>query len=87
METIQKRKKLHEYIDIADDEKVNTLFVILESDNRNSHKYSAENINMFYERRERHLKREGKRYSVEEAFEQTRKTNNALYFSYQGRSS
>lgn len=51
MEAIQKRQKLHEYIDIADDEKVNALFIILESDNSNSYQYSAENINMFYERR------------------------------------
>ncbi|MEO9003655.1 MAG: hypothetical protein ABI288_02910 [Ginsengibacter sp.] len=73
METIQKRQKLHEYIDIADDEKVNALFLILESDNDNSHQYSAEDITMFYERRKRHLKGEGKSYSVEEAFEQVRK--------------
>ena len=73
METIQKRQKLHEYIDIADDEKVNALFLILESDNDDSHQYSAEDINMFYERREKHLKGEGKSYPVEEAFKQVRK--------------
>lgn len=74
METIQKRQKLHEYIDIADDEKVNALFTILESDNENSYHYSAEEINMFYERRERYLKGEGKSFSVEEAFDQIRKS-------------
>ena len=73
METIQKRQKLHEYIDIADDEKVNALFFILESDNDDSHQYSAKDINMFYERRERHLKGEGKGYTAEEAFKQVRK--------------
>ncbi|HEY5462919.1 MAG TPA: hypothetical protein VIJ95_06660 [Hanamia sp.] len=74
METIQKRQKLHEYIDIADDEKVNALFTILESGNDNSYQYSAEDINMFYERRERYLKGEGKSFSVEKAFDQIRKS-------------
>ena len=72
-ETTQKRQKLHEYIDIANDEKVNALFLILESDNDDSHQYSAEDINMFYERRERYLKDEGESYTVEEAFGQVRK--------------
>lgn len=72
METIQKRQKLHEYIDIADDEKVNALFLILNSDDVNAG-YSAENIQIFYERSLRYLKTEGKNYSVEEAFEQIRK--------------
>lgn len=74
METIQKRQKLHEYIDIADDEKVNALFVILESDSDNSYQYSAEEISTFYKRRERYLKGEGKSFSVEEAFDQIRKS-------------
>ena len=69
METIQKRQKLHEYIDTADDEKVNALFVILESDS-NSYQYSAEEISTFYKRRERYLKGEGKSFSVKEAFDQ-----------------
>ena len=70
METIQKRQKLHEYIDTADDEKVNALFVILESNSDNSYQYSAEDISTFYKRRERYLKGEGKSFSVKEAFEQ-----------------
>ena len=74
METIQKRQKLHEYIDIADDEKVNALFTILESGNDNSYQYSAEDINLFYERRERYLRGEGRSFSVEEAFDETRKS-------------
>ena len=74
METIQKRQRLHEYIDFADDEKVNALFTILESANDGSHQYSAEDINMFDERRERYLKGEGKSFSVKEAFDQIRKS-------------
>ena len=74
METIQKRQKLHEYIDTADDEKVNALFVILESDSDNSYQYSAEDISTFYKRRERYLKGEGKSFSVKEAFDQIRKS-------------
>jgi len=54
METIQKRQKLHEYIDSADDEKVNALFLILEWGNDNSYPHSAEDINRFYKRKERY---------------------------------
>jgi hypothetical protein len=74
METIQKRQKLHEYINSADDEKVNALFLILESDNNNYYPYSAEDINMFYQRREKYLKGEGKNFSVEGSFEEIRKS-------------
>ncbi|HEY5462915.1 MAG TPA: hypothetical protein VIJ95_06640 [Hanamia sp.] len=70
METIEKRQKLHEYIDSINDEKVNALFTILKSNNDNSYQYSAEDINMFYKRRERYLKGDSKSYSVEEAFDQ-----------------
>lgn len=71
MEITQKRKKLHEYIELADDEKVNALFLILESGEETSFSYSAEDINMFYERRERHLKGEGKSFSIKKSFENT----------------
>lgn len=73
MEAIQKRRKLHEYIDLADDEKVNALFTILEADNELSYQYSDEDIKMFYERKERYLKGEGKNFSVEESFDEIRK--------------
>jgi hypothetical protein len=73
METTQKRQKLHEYIELADDEKVNALFLILESGNEDTYTYSDENINMLYERRERYLKGEGKNFSVKESFEDIRK--------------
>jgi hypothetical protein len=74
METIQKRQKLHEYINSADDEKVNALFLILEPDDNNYYPYSAEDINMFYQRREKYLKGEGKNFSVEGSFEEIRKS-------------
>jgi hypothetical protein len=74
METIQKRQKLHEYINSADDEKVNALFLILESDDNNYYPYAAEDINMFYQRREKYLKGEGKNFSVEGSFEEIRKS-------------
>ena len=73
MEAIQKRQKLHEYIDLADDEKVNALFTILEADNDLSYQYSDEDIKMFYERKERYLKGEGRNFSVEESFDEIRK--------------
>ena len=74
MEAIQKRQKLHEYIDLADDEKVNALFTILEGDDDYPCQYSAEELKMFYERKERYLKGEGKSFSVEESFDEIRKS-------------
>ena len=73
METIQKRQKLHEYIQSADAEKINALFLILESNDNNEYSYSDEDINMLYERRERYLKGEGKNFTVSESFEDIRK--------------
>lgn len=73
METVQKRQKLHEYIQSADDEKVNALFLILESNDNKDYPYSDEDINMLYERRERYLKGEGKNFTVAESFEDIRK--------------
>lgn len=74
MEAIQKRQKLHEYIDFADDEKVNALFTILEGDDDYPYQYSDEELKMFYERKERYLKGEGENFSVEESFDEIRKS-------------
>ncbi len=46
-------------------------FLILESDEEKSFSYSAEDISMFYERREKHLKGEGKSFSIKESFDDT----------------
>ena len=59
---------------MADDEKVDALFIILEADTDHSHSYSAEELSTFYKRRERYLMGEGKNFSVEEAFDQIRKS-------------
>lgn len=73
MEITQKRKKLHEYIESADDAKVDALFLILESDEEKPFSYSAEDISMFYERRERQLKGEVKSFSKKDVFEEISK--------------
>jgi hypothetical protein len=73
METTQKRQKSHEYIESDNDEKVNALFLIIESGEDASYPYSAEDIKMFYERRERYLNGERKNYSKKELFEEMRK--------------
>ncbi len=74
MEAIQKRKKLHEYIDSANDEKVDALFLILEAGDGNSYQYSSDEMNTFYERKKKFLKGEGKNFSVENFFDQIRKS-------------
>lgn len=69
MKITQKRKKLHEYIELSDDEKINALFLLLESGEETPFSYSAKEINMVYQRRERHLKGEGKSFSIKESFD------------------
>ena len=74
MEALQKRQKLHEYIDLANNEQVNALFTILEVDEEYPYHYSAEELKVFYERKERYLTGEGKNFSVEESFSAIRKS-------------
>ena len=69
MEITVLREKLHEYINAADEQHLSAIYVLVEdnippSDNE---KYDEATLNMFYQRRENHLKGISKSYSVEEA--------------------
>ena len=66
------RDKLHQYIDVADEQKLQAIYVLLEGEIEMGHSYSKEEIDLFYERRKRHLAGEGKSYSVEESIKQIR---------------
>ena len=66
------RDKLHQYIDVADEQKLQAIYVLLEGEIEMRHSYSKEEVDMFYERRKRHLAGEGKSYSVEESIKQIR---------------
>jgi hypothetical protein len=71
------RDKLHHYIDVADEQKLQAIYVLLEGEIEKGHVYSKEEIEMFYERRRRHLAGEGKSYSVEESINSIRRNPQA----------
>jgi len=65
------REQLHQYIDIADDKKVEAIYTLRQNDIEHKYSYSAEEIGILHERAEKYLKGEGKTYSVEEAHNET----------------
>ena len=67
------RDKLHQYIDVADDQKLQAIYVLLEGEIEMGNIYSKEEIEMFFTRRERRLAGKGESYSVEESINRIRK--------------
>ena len=63
------RERLHEYINAADEQHLSAIYLLLEDNipSTNNEKYDEATLNMFYQRREDHLKGVSKSYSVEEA--------------------
>ena len=78
MEPSSIKQKLHHYIDVADDKKLQAIYTILEDEIEGEYFYTQDEIKMFYERRQKHLNGEGKTYTVEETLNlvrQNRKSN------------
>jgi hypothetical protein len=71
------RDKLHHYIDVADEQKLQAIYVLLEGEIEKGSAYSKEEIELFYERRRRHLADAGKSYSVEESVNRIRQNPQA----------
>ena len=65
------RDKLHKYIDVAEERKIEAIFTMLEEDIA-SYGYEASDIETFHERRNKHLKGESASYSPEESLEKIR---------------
>ena len=65
------RDKLHRYIDIADEQKLQAIYVLLENDI--DHRYSSAEIDLFHERRNSHLNEDSESYSVDESLKAVRK--------------
>lgn len=65
------KEKLHHYIDVADENKLNAIYTLLE--NEIEWQYSLEDISKFNTRREKHLKGETKSFTVEESLGLVRK--------------
>ena len=71
------RDKLHHYIDVADEQKLQAIYVLLEGEIEKEYVYSKEDIEMFYERRRRHVAGDGKSYNVEESINRIRQNPKA----------
>ena len=66
METIKIREKLHQYIDLADERKIEAIYIMLE-DEIASYDYNMDEIELFHERRERHLAGKSQSYTLEQS--------------------
>lgn len=64
------RDKLHQYIDVADEQKLQAIYVLLEDEINWA--YSPEDIANFHQRRNNHLQGISKSYSVEESLKDVR---------------
>lgn len=73
------KEKLHHYIDVADEKKLQAIYTILEDEIEGEYLYTQNEIEMFYDRRQKHLNSESKTYSVDEAHQLIRQNKkNAL---------
>jgi len=66
MEAANIKQKLHHYIDVADEKKLQAIYTILEDEIEGEYFYTQDEIKMFYERRQKHLNGESKSYTVAE---------------------
>lgn len=73
MEPSSLKQKLHHYIDIADEKKLQAIYTILEDEIEGDYFYSQEEIKEFYDRRQKHMNGESKSYTVEETLNLVRK--------------
>jgi hypothetical protein len=61
------KQKLHDYIDTADEKKLQAIYVILEDEIEGELFYGVEEIKTFYERRQKHLSGSSKSHTPDEA--------------------
>ncbi len=72
MKVTELREKLHQYIDKANEARLDEIYKIIEEEDI-AWKYSPEDLKMFYQRRSSYLKGEGKNYTMEESINSIRK--------------
>lgn len=72
MENATIRSKLHEYIDLADERKLEAIYIILENEIELESHYTATSIALLHERRAKHLDGSSKSFSVSESLELVR---------------
>ena len=59
------RDKLHQYIDVADEQKLQAIYTLLEDEINWS--YTKEDIHQFHQRRQNHLNGTSQSYTTEES--------------------
>ena len=64
------RDKLHQYIDIADEQKLQAIYTLLEDEINWT--YTKEDIEQFHQRRQNHLNGTSKSYTAEESLNAAR---------------
>jgi hypothetical protein len=64
------RERLHQYIEVADEQKLQAIYTLLEDEINWS--YASEEIEMFHQRRENHLKGTSKSFTPDESLEAIR---------------
>ncbi len=64
------RDKLHQYIDVADEQKLQAIYTLLEDEINWS--YTKEDIEQFHQRRQNHLDGISKSYTAEESLNAAR---------------
>ena len=72
MESAAIRQKLHDYIDIADEKKLEAMYVILKTDIENGSSYDDATIARFHARRDNHLNESSPSYTVAETIASAR---------------
>ena len=72
MEQASIKQKLHRYIDVADEKKLQAIYTILEDEIEGEYFYTQDEIKMFYDRRQKHLNGESKSYTVAETLNSVR---------------
>jgi hypothetical protein len=72
MESATIRQKLHDYIDIADDKKLEAMYVILQTDIESGSLYDESTIARFHARRDNHLNESSPSYTVAETIASAR---------------
>ena len=73
MNTTTLRQQLHQYIDSAEDTKIEAMFTLLQADISHTSSYTDEELKKFYARREKYLSGESKTYTAEESHDYIRK--------------
>jgi hypothetical protein len=64
------RDKLHQYIDVADEQKLQAIYTLLEDEI--DWNYTKEDIELFHQRRQNHLDEISKSYTTEESLNAAR---------------